>query len=108
MIVYEWIADFYVILNFYKGSRRNGTCIVNLFRLLKIMTQLGTFYILSYVMYHMIVAATVVYLYGRYVDIWGIEQAATIEKMQTRCLKHLPNVPMDTANYLWYVTKQAE
>lgn len=28
MIVYEWIADFYVILNFYEESRRNGTCIV--------------------------------------------------------------------------------
>lgn len=26
--------------------------------------------------------------------------AATIGKMQTRCLKHLPNVPMDFANYL--------
>lgn len=73
----------------------------NLFRLLKIMTstQLGTFYILSYIMY-MIVAATVLYLYGCYMDIRGIEQGATTEKMQTRCLKHLPNVPMDTANYL--------
>lgn len=48
----------------------------------------------------MIVAAIVLYLYGRYMDIWGIEQAATIEKMQTRCLKHLPNVPVGTANYL--------
>lgn len=99
MIVYEWIANFYVISNFYEGCRINGTCIVNLFRLLKIMTQLGTFYILSHVMY-MIVAAAVLYLYGCYMDIRGIEQAATIEKMQTRCLKHLPNVPMDTANYL--------
>lgn len=59
----------------------------------------GTFYILSYIMY-MIVAATVLYLYACYMDIWGIEQAATIEKMQTRCLEHLPNVPMDTVNYL--------
>lgn len=33
-------------------------------------------------------------------DISGIEQAATTEKMQTRCLKNLPNVPMGTANYL--------
>lgn len=72
MIVYEWIADFYVISNFYEESRRNGTCIVNLFGLLKIMTQLGMFYILSYVMY-MIVAATVLYLYRCYMDIWGIE-----------------------------------
>lgn len=49
---------------------------------------------------YMIEAATVLYLYGCYMDIWGIEQAATIEKMQTRRLKHLPNVSMDTANYL--------
>lgn len=40
MIAYEWIADFYVISNFYEERRRNGTCIVNLFRLLKIMSQL--------------------------------------------------------------------